>query len=84
VLRLRAVVCLLVGWWLVFLVLAGRWGRLVLLALRGLVTATRAIRATRVILVFRAGTVLMAVTAAMALQAGMALTAAPARMAVTV
>jgi hypothetical protein len=54
------VVCLLVGWWLVFLVLVGRWGRLVLLALRGLVTATRAIR---VILVFRAGTALMAVTA---------------------
>jgi hypothetical protein len=60
VVRLRAVVCLLVGWWLVFLVLVGRWGRLVLLALRGLATATRAIR---VILVFRAGTALMAVTA---------------------
>jgi hypothetical protein len=69
---------------LVFLVLAGRWGRLVLLALRGLVTATRAIRATRVILVFRAGTALMAVTAPTVLQAGMALTALPAHLAVTV
>jgi hypothetical protein len=54
------VVCLLVVWWLVFLARVGRW---VLLALRGLALAKRAIKATKGILVFRAVTALMAVTA---------------------